>query len=42
MTDHYMVQEHAVVLHNVRADRATGYPGFLPQLSLVRGEYRYA
>ena len=39
VTDHYMVKEHAIVFHDICADRATGYPGFLSQLSLVRGEY---
>ena len=41
VTDHYMVEEHAVILHNVHADRTTGHSHLLPQLSLVRGEYQY-
>ena len=39
MTDHYMVQECAIIFHDICTDRATGYPGFLFQLSLIRGEY---
>ena len=42
MADHYMVEECAIVLHNVCTDRTTGYSCLLPQLSLIRGEYRYA
>ena len=41
MADHYMVKESAFFIHDVHADRTTGYPHFLPQLSLVRGEYWY-
>ena len=39
MTDYYVVKEHAIIFHDIHADRAKGYPGFLPHLSLLRGEY---
>ena len=42
MADHYMVEEHTVILHNVCADRTTGYSVLLPQLNLFQSVYRYA
>ena len=39
MRDDDVVKECAIIFHNICADRATGYPGLLAQLSRVRGEY---
>ena len=37
MRDDYVVKECAIIFHDVCTDWATGYPGFVPHLSLLMG-----